>query len=130
MEQIKKNKEFVINYMNAINGVEKTPALLSLYMTDQGLKEHIFFFESVFPRYSCFLDEVIAEGNKVVLRARMKGRHEGVLNGIPPTYKDVECPFVVCYEIENEKIIHHWLIADQATLMEQLGLVNVQTAIH
>jgi predicted ester cyclase len=128
MEQTKKNKAFIIKYMNAINGVEKTSDLLSLYMTDEGLKEHIFFFESVFPRYSCFVDEVIAEGNKVVLRAHMKGRHEGVMNGIPPTYKDVECPFVICYEIKNEKIIHHWLIADQATLMEQLGLVDEQSA--
>lgn len=127
MEQAKKNKEFIINYMNAINGVEKTPELLSRYMTDEGLKEHIFFFDSVFPRYSCFLDEFVAEGNKVVLRARMKGRHEGVMNGIAPTYKEIECPFVICYEIENGKIVHHWLIADQAALMEQLGLVNEQT---
>jgi predicted ester cyclase len=127
MEQTKKNKEFIIHYMNAISGVEKTSDLLSRYMTDEGLKEHILFFDSVFPKYSCFLHEVIAEGNKVVLRARMKGRHEGMMNGIPPTYKDVECPFVICYEIENEKIIHHWLIADQATLMEQLGLVNEQS---
>lgn len=127
MERTKKNKQFIINYMNAISGTKKTPELLSRYMTDQGLKEHIFFFESVFPRYSCLLDEVIAEENKVVLRARMKGRHEGTMNGIPPTYKDIECPFVICYEIENEKIIHHWLIADQTTLMEQLGMVNEQT---
>jgi predicted ester cyclase len=128
MEQTKKNKEFIVHYMNAISGVDKTSDLLSRYMSDEGLKEHILFFDSVFPRYSCFLDEVIAEGKKVVLRARMKGRHEGMMNGIPPTYKDVECPFVICYEIENEKIIHHWLIADQATLMEQLGLVDQQSA--
>lgn len=128
MEQTKKNKEFIIRYMNAISGEEKTPDLLSRFMTDEGLKEHVFFFDKVFPRYSCFLDEVIAEGNKVVLRARIKGRHEGMMNGIPPTFKDVECPFVICYEIANEKIVHHWLIADQATLMEQLGLVNEQSA--
>jgi predicted ester cyclase len=31
----------------------------------------------------------------------------------------------VSYEIENGKIVHHWLIADQMILMEQLGLMNV-----
>jgi predicted ester cyclase len=32
---------------------------------------------------------------------------------------------VVGYEIENEKIINHWVIADQVMLMEQLGVMNV-----
>jgi predicted ester cyclase len=51
-----------------------------------------------------------------------------MLNGIPPTYKDIELPFVICYEIENQIIIHHWLIADQQLLMEQLGLASEQPA--
>lgn len=127
MDQTKKNKEFILNYINAISGVEKTPELLSRYMTDEGLKEHILFFDSVFPGYGGFIDDMIAEGNKVVLRARVKGRHEGMLNGIPPTHKDIELPFVICYEIEDEMIVHHWLIADQTTLMEQLGIVNEPT---
>lgn len=124
MDQPKKNKEFIIKYMNAISGVEKTPALLSEFMTDEGLKAHVLFFDSVFPKCSAFLDEMVAEGKKVVLRARLKGRHEGMIKGIPPTYRDVEYPFVVCYEIENEKIVHHWVIADQTILMEQLGLMQ------
>ena len=36
MERTKKNKQFIINYMNAISGTKKTPELLSRYMTDQG----------------------------------------------------------------------------------------------
>ena len=59
-----------------------------------------------------------------MVRARAKGRHEGELNGIPPTYKNVDFPFSIGYEIENNKIISHWLIADQMVLMEQLGVMN------
>ena len=44
-----------------------------------------------------------------------------VVFDIKPTYKNVEFPFVVGYEIENNMIISHWLIADQMVLMEQLG---------
>jgi len=125
MEQQKKNKEFVIRYFNAISGVTKTPELSRQFMTDEELIEHIAFFDSVFPKYELFADEMIAEGNKVVVRARIKGKHEGELNGIPPTYKEVNFPFVISYEIENNKIVHHWLIADQAAMMEQLGLMGV-----
>jgi predicted ester cyclase len=125
MEQQKKNKEFVIRYFNAISGVTKTRELSQQFMTDEELIEHIAFFDSVFPKYELFADEMIAEGNKVVVRARVKGKHEGELNGIPPTYKEVNFPFVISYEIENDKIVHHWLIADQAAMMEQLGLMGV-----
>lgn len=125
MEQLKKNKEFIIRYFNAVSGVTKTRELCMEYMTDTELAEHIAFFDSVFPRYEIFADEMTAEGNKVVVRARMKGRHQGEFNGIPPTYRDIDFPFVVSYEIENGKIVNHWLIADQMALMEQLGVTSV-----
>lgn len=125
MEQQKKNKEFVIRYFNALSGEIKSRELCRQFMTDEELMEHIGFFDSVFPRYELFVDDMIAEGNKVVVRARVKGKHEGFFNGIPPTHKSVNFPFVITYEIENEKIVHHWLIADQVAMMEQLGLMNV-----
>lgn len=125
MEQLKKNKEFIVTYFNAISGRNKSRELLSQYVDDQGLIEHIIFFDAVFPKYELFADEITAEANRVVVRARVKGTHEGELNGIPPTHKQIEMPFAIGYEIENNKIIHHWLIADQAMLMEQLGVSQV-----
>lgn len=124
MDTLQKNKEPVIEYFNAISGVKKTRTLLEKYISDKHLIEHIEFFDSVFPAYEIFADEMLAEGNRVVVRARAKGRHEGELNGIPPTYKNVDFPFSIGYEIENNKIISHWLIADQMVLMEQLGVMN------
>ena len=124
MEQLQKNKEFIIEYFNAVSGVKKTRELMEKYLSDNHLIEHIEFFDSVFPSYEIFADEMTAEGNRVVVRARIKGRHEGELNGIPPTYKNIEFPFSIGYEIENNKIVSHWLIADQMLLMEQLGVMN------
>ena len=124
MDQQKRNKEFVLNYFNELSGVTKTRSVVQKYVSDQGLIEHIEFFDAVFPQYEIFADEMTAEGNRVVVRARVKGTHEGALNGIPPTHKTVEFPFAIGYEIENEKIVHHWLIADQMLMMEQLGLMS------
>ena len=124
MDALQKNKELVIEYFNAISGVIKTRELMEKYISDKQLIEHIEFFDSVFPAYEIFADEMVAEGNRVVVRARAKGRHEGELNGIPPTYNKIEFPFSIGYEIENNKIISHWLIDDQMMLMEQLGVMN------
>lgn len=117
-----RNKEFVLEYFNAISGVEKTADLVGKYTTDQALIEHIAFFDSVFPKYELFADEMTAEGNRVIVRARMVGKHEGTLNGIPATHRSVDFPFAIGYEIEAGTIVHHWLIADQMHLLELLGI--------
>jgi len=125
MEQHRQNKEFIIRYFNKMAEAEITRELLEEYITDKELIGHILFFESVFPKYKIFTDEMMAEGNRVLVRGRLKGRHEGEFNGIQPTHRNVEFPLVISYQIENGKIVHHWLMADQMVLMEQLGVMNV-----
>ena len=131
MEQQQKNKEFIINYFNALHtGVPKTRSLLEKFMTDEALIGHIEFFEAAFPLYEVYIDEMTAEGNRVIVQARMKGTHLGNLGGIPATHKTVDFPFVIRYEIEDDKIVSHWMLADQMGLMEQLGVVTSAEAVH
>lgn len=130
MEQQNKNKEFIINYFNALSGVPKTRELVEQFMTDEGLIAHIEFFDTVFPGYEIYIDEMTAEGNRVIVQARVKGTHLGDLSGIPPTFKTVDFPFVIRYEIENGKIVSHWMLADQMSLMEQLGVIPAAQTAH
>jgi predicted ester cyclase len=125
MELQKQNKEFIIRYINALSGVTKTREVMEQYMTDEELLGHILFFDTAFPKYEMFMDEITAEGNRVVVRARFKGCHTGEFSGILPTNRNVEFPFVISYDIENGMIVQHWLIADQVALMQQLGVMNV-----
>lgn len=122
MATLQKNKAFVLDYFNAISGKVKTAEVIDQYMEDDELKEHIIFFDSIFPEYELYADEVTAEGNRVIVLARLKGRHEGAMNGIPPTYKDVDFKFAIGYIIEKGLIVDHWMIADQATMLEQLSI--------
>jgi predicted ester cyclase len=124
MDQLKKNKEFIAEYFSTLSGTSKKPNMLSKYVSDPELSQHIEFFEAVFPLYEIYADEMTAEGNRVVVRARFKGTHEGSFNGIPPTHKSVEFSFAIGYEIEDGKIASHWLLADQMSLMEQLGVAE------
>ena len=131
MEQQTKNKEFIINYLTAIsNGTAKTREILAKYMTDESLISHIEFFEAAFPKYEVYIDEMTAESNRVIVQARVKGTHLGDMGGIPPTFKQVDFPFVIKYEIENNMIVNHWMLADQMALMEQLGVVAAAAAAH
>ena len=127
MDNLKKNREFIIKYFNAMSGVAKTRELSEQYTTDENLIEHIEFFEGAFPRYEVFIEEIMTEGNKVLLLARLTGSHAGEFNGIPATGKSIDLPFAIRYIIENDKISDHWLIADQMLLMEQLGVMQPQS---
>ena len=128
MNQSMKNKEFVLHYYNTVSGVIKTPEMLRQFIDDPVLIDTISFFDGAFPKYEMFAEEMTSEGNRVVVRARMKGRHEGTWEGIMPTHRQVEFPMVVSYEIVDNKIVTHWLVADQTLLMEQLG-INTQQSI-
>ena len=131
MEQQNKNKEFIINYFNALaTSAPKTREFLKQFMTDEALIAHIEFFEAAFPGYEVYIDEMTAEGNRVIVQARIKGTHLGDLGGIPPTFKTVNFPFVIRYEIENNMIVSHWMLADQMGLMEQLGVIPAAAATH
>ncbi|GAB2561863.1 ester cyclase [Spirosoma areae] len=122
MNQAMKNKEFILHYYNAVSGVIKTPALLRQFIDDPALIDGVTFIDGAFPGYEMTAEEMTAEGNRVVVRARMKGKHEGEWDGILPTHRQVEFPVVVGYEIVNNKIATHWIISDSAMLMEQLGI--------
>jgi predicted ester cyclase len=125
MSQLKKNKEFIMEYINAVSGSLKTRELLEKYNTDPGLVDNILFMDSVFPKYEVLVDEILAEGDRIMVRARLKGRHDGEFLGIPATHREVVAPYVVGYEVHNNKITHSWLIADLLKLVEQLGIKGV-----
>ncbi len=130
MEQSKRNKEFITRYFNALSGRKVTQELLEEYISDKELIAHINFFTGAFPCYEIIVEEITAEDNRVVIHGRFKGCHKGDFNGISPTNRTVEVSVAVGYEIENEKIVHHWILADQMSLMEQLGVVPAAEPAH
>jgi len=125
MDKLKKNKALILEYINATSGQPKTRERLEEYNADQGLIDYIMFIDSVFPNYEVIADEILAEGDRVILRARLKGRHEGEMMGFAPTHKVIEYPFVVGYEIHNGKIARSWVVADNLVLAERLGMKSL-----
>jgi predicted ester cyclase len=117
-------KSFIHEYIEAISGKEKTPALIEKFVADPELKEHIAFFEAAFPKYELIVDDYIFEDDKAVIRARGKGVHKGQLMNIPPTGKSIEVPLVAIYQVKNDKIVKNWLFFDRMLMMEQLGVMS------
>ncbi len=118
------NKDLVARYFAALSGQPKTEDLVRTYTNDPALLGHVAFFEAAFPRYELFADDLLAEGDKVAVRARFAGVHKGDLQGIAPTGKAVALPFIIIYRIASGLIAEHWMSVDQLDLMRQLGVIQ------
>ena len=117
------NKEFVRKYLEALSGKPKPASVVDRYVSEQMLKDHIAGAEAGFPEYILDPVEMVAEGDKVSVKARLKGTHLGVFNGIPATGREVDLLFHITYQIRDGKIIDHWMLIDGMEMMQQLGLI-------
>jgi predicted ester cyclase len=69
------------------------------------------------------IEDVIAEGDRVVVRWTSTGTHSGPFVGIPPTGRPFTMAGIDVYRIENLRMAEHWHVVDQLALLQQLGLV-------
>lgn len=118
------NTTMVREYFAAISGKAKPAATLDVYASDEELKQHVGFFEAAFPRYALVAEDLIAQGDKVAVRARFQGTHAGDLMGIAPTGKSVDVPFIIVYRIASGRIAEHWMSIDQMEVLKQLGVAK------
>ncbi|MGH9802395.1 MAG: ester cyclase [Blastocatellia bacterium] len=118
------NKDQIAQYFAALSGKAKPATIVAEFSDSPELKQHIEVFEGAFPKYELFADEMIAEGDKVVVRARFRGTHNGNLMGIAPTGKTAALPFIIVYQVAGGKITGFNLAIDQMDLMKQLGVVQ------
>jgi predicted ester cyclase len=123
------NKTFVRQYLDTISGREKTPALLGQFVADEALAQHIAVIEAAFPRYELAADDMLAEDDKVAVRATFRGTHKGDFGGVAPTQRQVTLPLIIIYRIRDEKIVEHWLSIDMMSFMQQLGAVPEPAAV-
>lgn len=77
-------------------------------------------FRSAFPDMQHFIDDILAEHDRVVLRVTSRGTHRGEFQGIAPTARRVEFTGIVIYRIAGDKIIESWGELDFLRLMRRL----------
>ena len=88
-----------------------------------GLKQLIAMFRMAFPDLSCTVEGEITQDNKVAAHWKIRGTHAGPFLGNSPTSKPIVVQGLIYVCIENEQIIESWLMIDQMSVLQQLGLV-------
>ena len=88
-----------------------------------GAKQLLTPFWAAFPDAHWAVDDLIAEGDKVVARLTFRGAHQGEFMGIPPTGKAVTFTAIYVSRIAGGKYVEDSGIEDQLGLMQQLGAI-------
>lgn len=87
------------------------------------MKQLMLVLGTAFPDKRYTINDLIAEGDKVVARWTLKATHKGDYMGIPPTNKQIILNGIYIIRIENGKQVEWWLEADFLSLMQQLGVI-------
>jgi len=81
-------------------------------------------FTTTFSDFRVTIEDMVAEGDKVVAFSKRTGTHIGEYRGIAATGKQVTWTWMVMFRIEGGKIAEEWDEGDHLSLMQQLGPIT------
>jgi steroid delta-isomerase-like uncharacterized protein len=90
----------------------------------ESFRQTAIMFRSAFPDVRATIDDLIAEGDKVVVRSTWHGSHQGDFFGIPPTGKDFTLTAIDIVRVVDGKVVEHWGNEDDLGMLAQLGIVT------
>ncbi len=76
-----------------------------------------------FPDLHVTVEDVVAEGDKVVARNTVTGTQQGEYMGLPPTGKSVRYNEIFIGRFVNGRIAETWGVVDVLSQMRQLGAI-------
>ena len=71
------------------------------------------------------IEDVVAEGDKVLVRLRVTGTHDGELMGVPATGRPIDIPVLDLFMIRDAQLVEHWALLDNLGLLRQIGVTSI-----
>jgi len=144
MPSLTDNKRLIQRLMDEGHNRQDADAAAAFYTEDAsnhlrtvgraGMKAVFETLYAVFPDFRYTIEEMIAEGDRVVCKVTMTGTHRGqpvlreafsgMLNGVTPTGKSVKVLQFHCFHIREGLIAEHAAVRDDMGMVLQLGLVQ------
>ena len=78
-------------------------------------------FRAAFPDLVLEAEDLIAEGDRVVLHWTGSGTHEGEFMGVPPSGARITARGLDIYRVVDGRVVEHWGYPDVPGLMAQLA---------
>ena len=91
-----------------------------------GYAQVFTLYHTAFPDTHLTIEDMIAAGDRVVVRWTGRGTHRGELQGITPTGKAVTVTGIGIFRTTAGKIAEEWENWDLLGLLQQLGVIPPQ----
>ena len=90
----------------------------------EAFKHLVSMYRSAFPDLRIPIEDLIGEGDRVVIRWTARGTHQGELMGNAPTGNQLSVTGILIGRVSGGKIEEEWVDYDTLNLMEQIGAVS------
>ena len=89
----------------------------------EGGKQAHRMIVGAFPDLYTTIEDLIAEGDKVVMRFAATGAFKNEFIGLPPNGQPIKFSGIVIFRLAHGKIVEHWGQGDELGLMRQVGAI-------
>ena len=89
----------------------------------EGLNQGITMLRTGLPDFHTEIEDIFAEGDRVVARLTFSGTHQGQMMGRPPTGNKMSIGGIVIFRVTDGKLVERWGQLDAMGLMQQIGAV-------
>ena len=87
----------------------------------QAFREYYAAIRSAVPDARYDVDDLIAEGDRVVVRWTLRGTHNGDFRGITPTGRPIALKGIAIYRVDHGKLMERWVVSDLHGVLEDIG---------
>lgn len=126
------NKILVRNYFEEVTNQGDLEAISKYIATDfvdhdapsglmmgiEGVRETMTLLRTAFPDFHATIEDIVAEGDKVVVRNVWHGTHQGNFLNMPPTGKQVTMQGIVIWRIQDGKLMERWATIDRSQVFQ------------
>ena len=89
------------------------------------LNRDLLMISTAFPDLHNEIQELVEEGDRVVVRGELSGTFKNALGDVPPTGLRIAWDTVHLYRVENDLLAEAWFVTDTLSLLRQAGAVQV-----
>jgi len=87
------------------------------------IEREVAEWHRAFPDLQVTVEDMVAEGDRVVSRVALRGTHAHDWMGVPARGKAMQFWLIVTHRVRDGFIIEDWVLWDRLGLLQQLGVV-------
>jgi predicted ester cyclase len=86
----------------------------------EGFRSYYAAIRSALPDARYEVDDLIAEGDRVVVRWRLLGTHQGEFRGIAASGRPIALKGIAIYRVKGGKLMERWVVSDLYGVLEEI----------